>query len=109
MATQALNKTAYWIIGGIIALAIIGFGGYKLWHHYAKSSMMQSGNTTTVNNPTQAAQDTTNSGLPNKKDTSNQQLDQDVQNVQNSMNQLQQDQGTTNSDTSNQSQDIPQQ
>lgn len=113
MAKQSSNKTAYWIIGGIIVLAVVGFGGYKVWHHYTKGSAMQYTNNPTQNStvsqfPAQGSQ-TGNSGLPNKTDTSNQQLQQDEQNIQNSMNQLQQDQGTINQDTGSQAKDVPQQ
>lgn len=113
------NKTTYWIIGGIIVLALFGFGGYKLWHHFNKGTATQYNNTTSTgtiqNQPSSAQNQKTqtgtsgSSGLPNKTDTSNQQLDQDTQNIQNSLNQLQQDQGTANSDSNNQSQDVPQQ
>ncbi len=102
MAQQSSNKTAYWIIGGILALVIVGFGGYKLWHPTSTPPV------TVQNQQTQTG--TSGSGsIPNKTDTSNQQLDQDAQNIQNSLNQLQQDQGTVNNDSTNQSQDVPQQ
>jgi len=110
MATQSSNKSLYWIIG-IIVLAVVLFGGFKLWHHSQIASLNsnQPAKTDNTNNPSPSTTTgSVNSGLSNK-DTSNQQLDQDMQSVQNSMNQLQQDQGTSNQDTVNQSQDIPQQ
>jgi len=114
-SAQSSNKAIYWVIG-VVVLAIVLFGGYKLWHHFSKGSAMQytnnattSQNNTVIQSPSQNSQSTGNSGLPDKTNTSNQQLDQDVQNIQNSMNQLQQDQGTTNQDTNNRSQDTPQQ
>ncbi len=106
-------KPQYWIII-LIFLAIIGFGGYKLWHHFNAQSMLHNVQKTAMVNavpsPSTSVTNTTNSGgLPNKSDTSNQQLNQDLQNIQNSMNQLQQDQNTSNQDVSTQSQDTPQQ
>jgi len=99
-----------------VIVAVVLFGGYKVWHHYTRGSALQYANTTSTSanntvtrSPSQGNQVTGNSGLPNKTDTSNQQLDNDMQNIQNSMNQLQQDQGTANQDSGSQSKDIPQQ
>jgi len=113
MAKQSTNKTTYWIIGGILVVLCLGIGGYKLWHHNAKGSAVQYTNsaapTTSTISQAQGSQATGKSGLPNKTDTNNQQLQQDTQDIQNSMNQLQQDQGTATQDTGSQAKDVPQQ
>lgn len=102
------NKSIYWVIG-IIIFGIFAFGGYKLWHHTitVQESIQH---TSSINPPTTVVPSQTQSasGLSNKTDTSNQQLDQDLQSVQNSMNQLQQDQNTTNNDLNTASQNTPQ-
>lgn len=100
-------KGLTWTIVGIIVVAAVGFGGYKLWHHFKANQMMQS-TMTTVQPSMATPSGTTGSGLPNK-DTSNQQLNSDVQNIQGSLNNLQQQQNTSSQDVTTQSQDTPQQ
>lgn len=99
-----MNKTVYWIIGVVVVIAL-GFGGYKLMKHYQNTSMN--------NNPSAsipaASGNSNGAGLTNKTDTSNQQLDQDLQSVQSSMNKLNTDQIQSSQAVSNQSTDVPQQ
>lgn len=103
------NKSIYCIVG-ITVLAVVAFGGYKLWHHTMVSSQNMSSTSGSVQQTiSPSSTSATPSGLSNKSNTSNQQLDQDVQNIQSSMNQLQQDQSTTNNDVNASSQDTPQQ
>lgn len=96
--------SGYWLIGAILVLAAVGFGGYKLWQHTISTQLIQSA-TQEDTSRTSSGQE----GLSNKTDTSNHQLDQDIQDIQNSMNQLQQDQSKASQDSTNSSQDIPQQ
>ena len=99
-----MNKTTYWIIGLVIIVAL-GFGGYKLMKHYQNTSMSPSVSNNSVSAPTP----TGSTGLMNTTDTSNQQLDQDLQSVQASMDKLNADQTQAGQAVSNQSADVPQQ
>ncbi len=107
-----MNKALYWILA-VILIAVVLFGGYKLVKHYK--------NTGTNNNPQQSMNGSNNptivpstsnsgsAGLMNKTDTSNQQLDQDLQDVQGSLNKLNNDQNQAGQANSSQSSDIPSQ
>jgi len=97
------TNTLLYAIIGIVVLAVVGFGGYRMWQG-SQIAITQSAGTTT-----QQAGSTPAAGLPNKGDTSNAQLDKDVQSVQSSMDQLSTDQNATGQDTANQAQDTPQQ
>ena len=109
-----MNKTRYWIIGIIIIVAV-GYGGYRLIKHYQNASMYntQPTSATTQNvNPTTPPVGNATTGsneLMNKTDTSNQQLDQDLQDIQGSMNKLNSDQNQAGQAVSNQSSDTPSQ
>lgn len=93
-----MNKTLYWVIGLIVIIGLV-FGGYKLMKHSKNIGMY---NSQATGGNTQGS-----AGLTNKADTSNQQLDQDLQDVQNSMNKLNADQVQTGQAVSNQSTDTP--
>jgi len=101
------GRKVLYIVVGIIILAVIVYGGYRAWHHYKTVGMMT---TTPASSLTATPSSTQNSsGLSNKTNTSNGQLNQDLQNIQGSMNQLQKDQTTSTQDTTLQTQDTPQQ
>lgn len=102
-----MSKNILYSVIGIIVLAVVAYGGYKVWHHY-KAAMGGYAQTAATGTPASSSAQNS-SGLPNKTNTSNGQLNQDLQNIQGSMNQLQKDQTTSIQDANNQSQDTPQQ
>lgn len=98
MAVKSQN-TFVWVAGAIVAFVVIVFVGFKLVNHFNRVyNMPLAGNTPS---------NSTTSGLTNKTDGSNTQLDKDVQDVQNSMNQLQLDQNTSNQDINSAAKDVP--
>ncbi len=100
-----MKKVIYIIVGIVIFAVLIG-GGYKLMKHLQKtSSTAQPAMTQNSVSPT--AVPTISVGLTNKADSSNQQLDQDLQNIQGSVNNLSADQTQENQAVSNQSADTP--
>jgi len=108
---QQSHKGLYIGIGIIIVLIGIGGIGYKAMHRNSSESSNQiiipKVDTTMQEQPTVAP--ASSSGLLNKKDSSNTQLQKDQESVQSSMDQLQKDQTTSGQDTSNQALDVPQQ